>query len=48
MADLLYDYWIYYSRTALYLWRTMGPREYGLLLTSVGVFGWFLMKGSKR
>ncbi|MCA9024507.1 MAG: hypothetical protein KDA86_04765 [Planctomycetaceae bacterium] len=29
-------------------WNDMGPSEYGMLLLSIGVFGWILMKNSVR
>ncbi len=29
-------------------WNHMGPSQYGMLLISIGIFGWLLMKSSSR
>lgn len=48
MYETIYDCWLYYGKVLADFWRNLGPRGYGTLLTSVGVIGWIMMKGSKR
>lgn len=38
----------WYRDYFLECWADMGPTEYGILLISIGVFGWLLMKGGAR
>lgn len=39
----------YYQRSAYSAWVNMGPREYAMVLITVAIFGWLLMKsGLKR
>lgn len=47
LADLMY-YLRYYRRYAERRWDQMTPMEYGILLISVGVFGFILMKNASR
>lgn len=41
-------YMRFYRDYALKAWADMGPTEYGMLLLSIGVFGWLLMKNGTR
>ena len=38
----------WYRDYALDSWNNMGPAEYGMVLVSIGVFGWILMKNTGR
>lgn len=38
----------FYKDYALDSWADMGPSEYGIVLLSIGVFGWLLMKNGTR
>ena len=38
----------FYSQYASNAWANMTPSQYGILLVSVAVFGWILMKSGSR
>lgn len=48
LARSLGSYLDYYQDYALSKWQNLSPMEYGMLLISVGVFGWVLMKSASR
>jgi hypothetical protein len=48
MYYTFWDYMRFYKKYALDSWTDMGPSEYGVLLLSIGVFGWLLMKNGTR
>ena len=38
----------FYRNYAMDRWDSLSPMEYGVLLISIGVFGWILMKNTGR
>jgi hypothetical protein len=48
MWDWVFDYGNYYYREAWRAWQTLGPSGYVSVLTFVGAFGFFAMRGKKR
>lgn len=38
----------FYRDYALKAWADIGPETYGILLLSIGIVGWLLMKNSAR
>jgi hypothetical protein len=48
LARSLRSYLDFYQDYALDKWRHLTPMQYGVLLISVGVFGWLLMKSANR
>jgi hypothetical protein len=38
----------FYSEFLQRQWHHMSPAKYGILLISIGVFGWFLMKSGMK
>jgi hypothetical protein len=49
IASAVSRYAKFYSQYASNAWANMTPAQYGVVLISVAVFGWILMKsGSKR
>ncbi len=41
-------YWRFYQQYAVEKWNHITPMQYGLLLISIAVFGWLLMKNMGR
>jgi len=48
LANVVTRYAKYYSEYASNAWTNMTPPQYGILLISVAVFGWLLMKSGSR
>ena len=52
MWDTVYhtsrEYMIFYREYFSDQWNNMGPTGYGILLISIGFFGWALMKSSVK
>jgi len=46
--DLICSYFGFYQKYLLDHWHHMNPEKYGILLISIGVFGWLLMKNCSR
>lgn len=49
--ELTTTVWLYgqfYVRWAEHRWSVIGPSDYGIILISVGVFGWLLMRSASR
>ena len=44
----MYYWWKVYSTLALRAWYHMTPTQYGYILVTVGIVGWFFMKGNPR
>lgn len=42
------QYLRFYRNYAERRWDNMTPMEYGILLISIGVFGWMLMKNASK
>ena len=42
------SYFSFYHKYLLNHWHHMTPEKYGLLLVTIGVFGWLLMKNCTR
>lgn len=42
------QYLAFYQKFLLQQWRDINPVTYGILLISIGVFGWLLMKNGAR
>lgn len=38
----------YYWRSLVYSWNSMTPAQYAIILISVALFGWILMKSGSR
>ena len=41
-------YFRFYRNYAMDRWDALSPMEYGVLLISIGMFGWLLMKNTGR
>ena len=48
LANVVTRYAKFYSQYAANAWVNMTPSQYGLILISVAVFGWLLMKSGAR
>jgi hypothetical protein len=48
LANSVTRYAKYYSEYASNAWTNMTPPQYGIVLISVAVFGWILMKSGSR
>lgn len=46
--DIISEYFRYYRKFLLQSWDNVGPQEYVILLVSVGVTGWYLMRKAAR
>lgn len=42
------EHMAFYARYAQMQWSHMTPMRYGVILVSIGVFGWLLMKSSVK
>lgn len=38
----------YYRRLFLIWWNGMGPFDYAAVLSIIGFFGWYMMRGHKK
>lgn len=48
LASAVSRYVSFYSQYAASAWANMTPPQYGIVLVSVAVFGWILMKSGSR
>jgi hypothetical protein len=48
LASAVTRYANFYSQYAANAWANMTPSQYGIILVSVAVFGWILMKSGAR
>jgi hypothetical protein len=48
LSDTVGDYLRFYGDYAAQRWNHLTPMEYGIILISVGVLGWVLMKNASR
>lgn len=48
VSQTFHEYMAFYSRYLAQQWNHMTPTKYGVLLISIGVFGWLLMKSSTK
>ncbi len=49
MVDTFYEYFHFYQKYAVNWWNHIGPKEYVILLSIVGILGYLMMlKGPKR
>jgi hypothetical protein len=48
LANAVTRYAKFYSQYAVSAWTNMTPSQYGVVLISVAVFGWILMKSGSR
>ena len=48
LTDQFHYYMRFYRNYALDKWETITPMQYGVLLISIGVFGWILMKNAVK
>jgi len=48
LANAVTRYAKFYSQYAANAWANMTPPQYGIVLISVAVFGWILMKSGTR
>jgi hypothetical protein len=48
LANAVTRYAKFYAQYASSAWANMTPTQYGIILVSVAVFGWLLMKSGAR
>ncbi|HVJ69277.1 MAG TPA: hypothetical protein VM510_14920 [Caulifigura sp.] len=48
LASSISRYAAFYKQYAASVWTNMTPSQYGVMLISVAVFGWILMKSGSR
>jgi hypothetical protein len=48
LANAVTRYAKFYAQYATSAWTNMTPSQYGIILISVAVFGWILMKSGSR
>ena len=48
LANSVTRYARFYAQYASNAWTNMTPSQYGIILVSVAVFGWILMKSGSR
>lgn len=44
---IVYNF-IFYKKFALTWWAQMGPFDYAAVLSLIGFFGWYMMRGHKK
>ena len=48
LVESVQYHWRYYCDYLLFKWNHISPMEYGILLISVGVFGYLLMRSASK
>lgn len=48
LASVIAEYLDFYYRFAAKQWANMTPTKYGILLISIGLVGWLMMKSNNK